>query len=218
MGEYASYRDQRIKVGTCEDMYYLRYDQRYLVHRLSGNVDPVKDAAELRFRFPWPDEDDAEPGSDKFSDYSRSVWVPGLSASTEVQHYTVQFVASAGYNVCLPCPESGKTPAGLTVHRNGFGGAVRLVAQKYREGIGLVPILKCGGCGAMWRTEDRAGVEEIAMLLRAEADRQEHLGRHNGTGKQDRKFLDAVADRVLAGINATAAGDLIAAKTLIDKL
>ena len=31
MGEYASYLGERIKIGTCENMYYLRADQRHLV-------------------------------------------------------------------------------------------------------------------------------------------------------------------------------------------
>ncbi len=36
MGEYAIYRGERIKIGTCEDMYYLRPDQVHLVKRVSG--------------------------------------------------------------------------------------------------------------------------------------------------------------------------------------
>ena len=27
MGEYAKYAGERVKIGTCEDMYYLRDDQ-----------------------------------------------------------------------------------------------------------------------------------------------------------------------------------------------
>lgn len=30
MGEYATYKGQEIKIGTCEDCYYLRADQRHL--------------------------------------------------------------------------------------------------------------------------------------------------------------------------------------------
>ena len=53
----------------------------------------------------------------------------------EVEHYSVQFSAHNGYLLSLPCPEAGemfvtdsdgvKTP--LTVHKNGYGGAVHLV-------------------------------------------------------------------------------------------
>jgi hypothetical protein len=54
MGEYALYKGQQIKIGTCETMYYLRADQAHLVTPLPGNVDPIKDADEIRFRFPSP--------------------------------------------------------------------------------------------------------------------------------------------------------------------
>ncbi len=194
MGEYARYKGHDIKIGTCEDMYYLRYDQRHKVRATCGNVNPVADAAELRFRFPWPDEDHIEPGA--FEDYHRSICVPGFEAP-DVEHTSVQFVAQAGYNVCLPCPESSAYTAlpnhgglqhesGLRVHRNGFSGSVHLVAQKYRPSLDrLVPILKCGGCGSMWREEDPARIEELAMRLRSEGDRR------------DSSFWHCIADRVL---------------------
>ena len=44
MGEYAKYNNQEIKIGTCETMYYLRYEDRHKVKALKGNVDPVRDA------------------------------------------------------------------------------------------------------------------------------------------------------------------------------
>ena len=58
MGEYAKHKGEEIKIGTCENMYYLRFDQRHKVKALPGNVDPNgADAYALRFRFPWPNED-----------------------------------------------------------------------------------------------------------------------------------------------------------------
>lgn len=209
MGEYANFGGRSVKIGTCEDMYYLRYDQRFKVHRKSGNVDPVKDAEALRFRFPWPDEDTIEPGSGKFHDngYHRSLCIRGFSAA-DVEHDSVQFVAHAGYVMSLPCPESsaftGEAGLGpltlndlktIRVHRNGFSGAVHLVAQRFRPGIGLVPILRCGGCGTMWREETRERIEEIAVLLRSEGDSKEQRG--SGMAK----FYHTIADRVLAGLN-----------------
>jgi hypothetical protein len=58
MGEYATYNGENIKLGTCESMYYLRADQRHLIsgYRFDGGD---------RFRFPFPDEDDIEPGQCK---------------------------------------------------------------------------------------------------------------------------------------------------------
>jgi hypothetical protein len=122
----------------------------------------------------------------------------------------VQFVASEpGYNVCLPCPEgpqyspaphgyASTLPAGdrtLTVHRNGFRGSVQLVGQKLVKGIGLVPILRCGGCGTMWREEDRTRIEELAVCFRSEGDRR---GQRDGTPDT---YYHAIADRLLAGLD-----------------
>jgi hypothetical protein len=58
MGEYARYNGSDIKIGTCEDMYYLRADQAHLVTApVDGMLDPIKYAAQIRFRFPFPEED-----------------------------------------------------------------------------------------------------------------------------------------------------------------
>lgn len=209
MGEYANYGGSSVKIGTCEDMYYLRHDQRHAVSATRGNVDPVADVAALRFRFPWPDEDHITPGSGEFHDkgFHRGVTVYGYTMPAGVDHSLVQFVAQAGYNVCLPCPESEKYTdnahggrtlnAEIRVHRNGFSGSVQLVAQKWVEGVGLVPILRCGGCGSMWREQEPARIEEIAMCFRAEADRQTTERNPDGG-----KFWHTIADRILAGISA----------------
>lgn len=208
MGEYATYRGQSIKIGTCESMYYLRHDQRYAVTRESGNVDPVQDVLGIRFRFPWPDEDTCEPGG-AFHDHAfdRGVTIRGLAAPAGVDHRSVQFRAeSAGYLVSLPCSEgmAGSQPgltAGAisvngspaTIHRNGFRGAVQLVQQKELADGRVVPIFRCGGCGCLWRGEDQAYVEEAAALLRAEADQRERR-------KESGVFWHTIADRMLAGM------------------
>src|SRR5258705_56795 len=123
MGEYAQYRGEEIKIGTCEDLFYLRADQRHLITGYDFD-------AGFRYRFPWPDEDGKAPGS--FDPYDRTCSLYGLTAPGELagKHYSVQFVASAGYLASLPCPESaggegGIGPVkvgGLNVHRNGFKG------------------------------------------------------------------------------------------------
>lgn len=186
MGEYASFKGESVKIGTCEDMYYLRYDQRHLVQHEPGNVDPVTQAHLLRFRFPWPNEDGAAPGC--YEPSYKAVWVPGLTAPAHVEHGTVQFTAPAGYLTSLPCPEGPGGVEGVYIYRNGFGGAVQLVAQKLVPDVGLVPVLRCGGCGAMWREEDRSEIERIAVAFRSEGDRA------------DRKWWNTAADRILAGI------------------
>lgn len=131
MGEYMKSKisGERVKVGTCEDLLYLRADQ-------VGDVEPDGDADVLanleayRFRFPWPDEDGVEPGN--FDNPFRSFTVWGIQPPAEIEHGTVQFKADNGYLVSLPCPEDQRETAhavafaalGIKIHRNGFGGAV----------------------------------------------------------------------------------------------
>jgi hypothetical protein len=66
MGEYISYKNAEVKIGTCEDLYYTSYQKftkaleaRFLSW-LPGNGAPPEYAspdAGFRFRFPFPDED-----------------------------------------------------------------------------------------------------------------------------------------------------------------
>src|SRR5262245_40198197 len=158
MGEYASFNGDRIKIGTCEDMYYLRYDQRFMVLPISGNVDPrsKSEQEQIRFRFPWPDEDKFLPGGN-YPDFDpfRRVAIPGISAPAALDHGSIQFRSTdaAGYLVSLPCPEGPNKIEGVTIHRNGWGGAVYVTQNAVRGGM-LVPIFQCGGCGYPYRVTD----------------------------------------------------------------
>lgn len=201
MGEYAQRRSdgERVKIGTCEDMYYLRADQRHLVDVETGNVNVNSDDVyALRFRFPWPDEDGTAPGD--FERFSRAVAVDGATPPPDTDHHTVQFSAPAGYLLGLPCPEGTYNPH---IARNAFQGAVQLVQQKLLRDGRLVPVCRCGGCEAAWRVEDSSEIEALAVAFRAMGDRKEQLGRHNGTGAADRSWYDQVADRILAGARLT---------------
>ena len=159
MGEYANYNGQEIKIGTCEDMYYLRFQQRHEVKTLPNSVDLTDSEVlkELRFRFPFPEEDSIEPGA--FESHEKSARVPDSFHPGDIKHRSVQFSARNGYLVSLPCPESeeGKFFP-HKIHRNGHGGSVRLVAQKI-VGFELWAVCRCGGCGSMWRLDKESGLE-----------------------------------------------------------
>jgi hypothetical protein len=208
MGEYARYRRQSVKIGTCEDMYYLRADQVNLVTPELGSCDPRRPDVQrvIRFRFPWPDEDGVAPGA--FDPYDRSAGLHGVTLPAGLEHHLVQFVARAGYNVCLPCPESlpslvlplagnlaARWPA-LSIHRNGFAGAFQLVQQAYRAGV-LAVIGKCGGCGARFNLPTLADAEPVIVACRAEGDRREQQDAGMG------KWWHTVADRIAAGYGVT---------------
>ncbi len=170
MGEYAILEETGVdvKIGTCEDMLYLRYDQRHQVRQQRGSLNPAdrETQKQIRFRFPWPDEDNIGPG--EFSDPFRRLAVD-VPAPTDFEHGIVQFVASKeGYNVCLPCPEGPEADHGLTVHRNGFPGSAFLVQQAVRDGR-LVAVMECV-CGRRYRLPTIEDAEPVceALLLKAE--------------------------------------------------
>lgn len=197
MGEYAKRSSDgvEIKIGTCEDMYYLRAEQRHSVIPQSGNVNPSsREALSLRFRFPWPDEDNVQPG--EFQPYMRALTVPGFSVPAGVEHHTVQFAAQAGYLLSLPCPEGTPDPR---IHRNGFAGAVQLVQQKLLADGRLVPVCRCGGCGAAWRMEDQGEIEALAVAFRAEGDRRRKDAWTDSGEFVGHEFYHAIADRILLG-------------------
>lgn len=157
MGEYAKHNGETIKIGTCEDMYYLRADQRHLVTKEPNSLD-VNDEeilSEIRFRFPFPEEDSFGPG--EYEDHSKGVSIWGCAMPKGFSHYSVQFTALAGYVTSLPCPEGESASHGLTVHRNGFQGAVKVVQQKFVDGEWWT-VCKCGGCGAKFRLDAEMGI------------------------------------------------------------
>lgn len=179
MGEYARHNGHEVKIGTCEDMYYLRADQ-------TQDVDYEWDAetlAVVRFRFPFPDEDAIKPGA--FEDYSRGVKVPGWkfpeTLSGSDGHGSVQFTSTQGYILSLPCPEQfpecedgrGTDVLGVRVGRNGFsGGGAKIRQQALRGGV-WVTLVECGSCGALHRLDTLEDAEPVIEAFRTEADRTE---------------------------------------------
>jgi hypothetical protein len=202
MGEYATYNGHSIKIGTCEDMYYLRAGQAPMVRHERGNVDPSspKDQRVIRFRFPWPDEDGTAPGA--FENYDRAVGVWNIAPPAAIEHRTVQFVSDRGYNVCLPCPEGPAANHGLKVHRNGFAGPVRIVQQAYRGGV-LALICECGGCGARYNLPTLADAEPVIVACRAEADA---AARRDGDDSSQARWWHRVADRIAVGYSERSEG------------
>jgi len=169
MGEYATVAGKQVKIGTCEDMYYLRWDQVHLVQSLAHSLNPTdRDVLKvIRFRFPWPQEDGTLPGA--FDDYDKAVAVPDAPMAA-MDHYSVQFSAAAGYLLCVPCPEGPNAPAGIM--RNGWRGRVLLTQQAWRGGW-LAPVFRCGGCGAAWSEPDPDAARKMFSGMIEEAERME---------------------------------------------
>lgn len=211
MGEYANFGGRSVKIGTCEDMYYLRADQ---MDKVSGGDWPANRRAldVIRFRFPFPDEDGIEPGS--FEDYGRGFKIPGYTLPRDLSgdtHHAVQFTNPKGYNLCVPCPESFGVedgpvdlPNGIRVHRNGWDGGPRITQQAFRGGV-LVTLLSCGACGAHHRLDTIEDARPVIDALRAEAVRTEWNPREckqqdrYPVGSDYRAMLDKIAQRIEDG-------------------
>ncbi|QIS06773.1 hypothetical protein F5X71_34680 [Nocardia brasiliensis] len=219
MGEYATRISDRqeIKIGTCEDMYYLRYDQRNKVSGGDATGWAARNWDGARFRFPFPSEDTIAPGA--FEDYDKGLNISGWEIPSDwpVDHGTVQFTADQGYVVSLPCPEVnpdetfGESRYGtLKVHRNGFKGSLFIVQQRLiKDDAGcthLVPILRCA-CGSIFNIgTDYVTFESLAVFLRSMADedvRRESIYNRDITETHFSRMLHTVADRILSGYNVS---------------
>lgn len=167
MGEYAKLiNGQEIKIGTCEQMYYLRADQVSLIEPVSGSVNPRRrdEAESIRFRFPFPDEDDTKPGA--FEPYDRAFPVWDVEPPEDIKHYNLQFTrnypSSGGILLSTPCPRSKEGKAsGFKWGYNGYSGPVGIHSQRL-VGEQLVLILRCMDCGALWRVPS---LEEAKPIL-----------------------------------------------------
>jgi hypothetical protein len=171
MGEYAIRKADRteIKIGTCENMYYLRFEDRHKVQALPGNVDPVRDAGLLRFRLPFPDEDDMLPG--EYEDYNRGLrlhrTVKGhmghdycedfTDPETASEPGTIQLRHESGLLLNVPCYHGEKLPevaAPMQAFWNGKSWSLELVRLRaVGEGgeLRVYPVVECRHCRQAWR-------------------------------------------------------------------
>lgn len=173
MGEYIYRADgEYVKIGTCENMFGLRFDQLDQVAKVNDyNLDPRDPAVwpGIRFRFPFPHEDDRKVG--EFEDLDYGVNVPDIS-TPDVDHSTVQFISNpmgignrGGYNAMLPCPSSTRAEelaaAGdLKINRNGGATGVNLVQQRVWNGH-LAAVAECAVCGTRFRYPELDDAREL---------------------------------------------------------
>lgn len=190
MGEYARFNGQRVKIGTCEDMYYLRADQ---IDKVTGYTFRYES---IGFRFPFPDEDHVAPGD--FHNPSRALGVYGVEPPAELDHSKIQFRALAGILVNLPCPYSSEGRAsGVTYLFNGYSGPVRIAQQRAWSGC-WATVLACGACNAPYRLETIEDAQPVIDALNTKADGEDRW--HAGSGGLWRQ----VAERIAAGYSTPA--------------
>ncbi len=180
MGEYAKRKSDGadIKIGTCEDMYYLRYEDRHKVWPQANSLDPVTEACELRFRLPFPDEDSVLPG--EYEQYARGerLWkswcyrcnaLASDACKSDHNHQTgcpsfedesaaddpgvIQLRHDSGLLVNVPCYHGVKLPeVAKPVQIFWNGKSWHLELQQLRPTpAGVKPIVGCRFCGHKWR-------------------------------------------------------------------
>lgn len=169
MGEYARRKSDgaEIKIGTCEDMYYLRYEDKDKVI-----CDEGSDFG-LRWRLPLPSEDHIKPG-DYEDPYFRGngriplhwAYVCGDNGEDEridfkpnseiVNHPgSTQLHDASGLLVNIKCFHGLKLPeAGgdiTSVHWNGKTSHWWDLICLRETDDGLFPVVQCRQCGHMYR-------------------------------------------------------------------
>lgn len=176
MGEYAvRISDGReVKIGTCESMYYLRFEDRDKVRGIPGhehgNVRPWIDseAAQLRFRLPFPDEDSVLPGEYKDHDRGERLWKKTgqgqfesydsfSDASTIKAPGIVQITHPCGLLVNVPCyhgeklPECGKDVKVFWNGKSWFFELYQLRPVLENGVLRIYPVVHCRFCRQAWR-------------------------------------------------------------------
>lgn len=166
MGEYAKRKSdgERIKIGTCESMYYLRYEDREKVEKESHSLDPAIEKG-LFWRLPFPDEDNISIG--EYDPYQRGYRLYKPIEENGKQYHedfaapdtvdapgTLQLRhADSGLLLNVNCYHGIKLPKGTDEIKpcwNGKGWFFELVFIKNTEN-GVIPVIQCRHCHMMWR-------------------------------------------------------------------
>ena len=163
MGEYAIRKSDRkeIKIGTCENMYYLRYSDRDKVSPLPGNIDPNDGTItnDLRWRLPFPDEDHILPGDyDPFRGVTLYNYEPKNTDPGIVQCRT-----KYGMLLNVPCYHGEKLPENtgdIKVFWNGKGPGYELRYLKFINGVPW-GVYGCIECRKEWRSPLRKIISYI---------------------------------------------------------
>lgn len=161
MGEYATRKSDRqyIKIGTCESMYYLRWD----------DIDKVEIDYDLRepglsFRLPFPSEDDQRPGDyDNYElgyrllPYEDDGHTIVFEAAETIAHPgSVQLYHPSGLLINAQCFHGQRLPQDsdeLQAHWNGKDPYPwELLRIKNHPGEGLLPLIQCRHCKTLFRS------------------------------------------------------------------
>ena len=160
MGEYAFYNGKQIKIGTCEDMMYLRYEDRNKVKPIEHNVDPANEH-NLIFRLPYPDEDHLGPGN--YDNPDRGIPLDGQFAPDGLNPGNTQATTQHGLLINLPCHHGMQLPdvgPEAKAHWNGKRQHLYLHGVKNTR-TGLLPVIRCDACRKVWTCHDWSIMDHV---------------------------------------------------------
>ena len=158
MSEFATRKSDghRIKIGTCQNLYYLRYDQRDEVYYDRPFTD-------MCFRLPLPDEDKHKPGEFEFEGSLKN-WHTRLNDDFLIdmkdepcfQRGGVAQVKmdELGVILSVPCYHGFKLPTGKDCEvRSVYNGKINpmriLYIKPHHDGRMRIGVT-CKSCGSMW--------------------------------------------------------------------
>lgn len=188
MGEYATRKSdrERIKIGTCSEMYYLRFEDRHKVSAEPNSVDVARHPEDLRFRLPFPDEDNIQPGDyDKhnrglrlYRQVKSRTTAPDYcedftDAKTASEPGNIQLRHDCGLLLNVPCYHGHKLPdvaEGMKAFWNGKGhflelSSLRTVKDDAGE-VHVFPVVACRHCMGAWRYQWAEVMEYIERPMR----------------------------------------------------
>lgn len=194
MGEYIGINGTTVKLGTCEDLYYVRYEELEHViasgwtKKREGNLEPrdYLSTEGFRYRFPFPEEDGQywTKWMERAHDKGLVVGVPPKLSEMDHDGIWHGVNANGGFNVNvnLPCPA---TKAFKKLKASPMPEHFPLaIKQQRRIGEELWLVVACGWCGHKVRL-DAVGAAVLADYLK--------------TYGGDKNYWGEVARRIMAG-------------------
>lgn len=160
MGEYAHRKSDNayIKIGTCEAMYYLRFDDIDKVRYSDGDLSDVN--AGRSFRIPFPGEDHLMPGADDYEPFFSVRLQPYKDSDTgELVEFDAEGTDShpgavylrhdSGLKLRLPCYHGLKLPEAEPGYEPEWFGKDPAFFEFVRVKLtpnGLLPLVQCRHC------------------------------------------------------------------------
>jgi hypothetical protein len=178
MGEYLHKNGGAVKIGTCENLYYYRYEDFKKERFDEGEAGkaPYLKPNVYRFRFPFPDEDNISPGEYKEHNKGLLFIVPKLINLDIMDHKEI-FIRTDTYitegapamGMQIPCPMGEHFPKEIQLFdwQNARNNHIfELVQQKpIINEMGLLKlwtVIRCPYCHEMVRID----AEEVGKIMK----------------------------------------------------